>query len=67
MKTKLFIVVILLVAFFTLLPQPEQTPTANFSKDSNDLSSLNRNFIIRNVRLYDGNILHNKTDIEKNR
>jgi len=63
MKTKLFIVVILLVAFFTLLPQPEQTPTANFSKDSNDLSSLNRNFIIRNVRLYDGNILHNKTDI----
>ena len=63
MKTKLFVAAILLTAFFVLLPEPDETPAVDVFKNSNDFSNLSRDFIIRNVRLYDGNTLQQKTDI----
>lgn len=51
MKDKLLVIVIFLVAFFMLLPEPANTEI------------YDRAFIIRNVQLYDGNQRFEKVDV----
>ncbi|MCF6193555.1 MAG: hypothetical protein L3J46_04390, partial [Kangiellaceae bacterium] len=63
MKTKIVIVVIMLVLFFFLLPEPEQIISAEQQEKPTDYSSLSENFIIQNVRIYDGETLFEKADI----
>lgn len=73
MKTKLLLVVIFVIGFFVLLPEPPATSALKIpSKDRSESSQtreaeniyhLNENFVIKNVRLYDGDVLQEDMDV----
>ena len=62
MKTKIFIIITVVIAFFWLLPQPkEELESAQNKTDINQ--ELSTNFVIKNVRLYDGYDIYEEIDI----
>jgi len=63
MKIKVFIGVIVIAGFFLLLPQPVDKLQQEPRQVSKFLSKLNNNFILRNVRFYDGDVLYENTDV----
>jgi len=62
MKRRLFIVTIVLVAFFMLLPEPSLKLETDNNSDE-PFTEFNGNFIIRNAQVYDGHLRHNKADV----
>jgi imidazolonepropionase-like amidohydrolase len=64
MKIKILAIIICIVLFFMFLPEPtlEKTKTKSGSTELQK-NGPSQNFIIRNVRFYDGNRLFNEVDV----
>lgn len=66
-KIKSFFILLVVIGFFLLLPEPTEPISTPEKKDAISESfiknNLNNNFIIRNVRLYDGEELFEKIDV----
>lgn len=60
MKVKIMAILIALLAFFMLLPEP---PKTDAEKSSELNTSISRTFIIRNVQFYDGNKRQESVDV----
>jgi imidazolonepropionase-like amidohydrolase len=64
MKTKIMVIIIALVGFFLLLPEPSQENSKPIVQSiESEKKSPSENFIIRNVRFYDGNRQQRNVDI----
>jgi len=70
MKIKILIIMTIIVAFFYLLPQPNKEVSEAHHHNSNSKSKISESskdlsvdFIIRNVRLYDGYDIYEEMDI----
>ncbi|MBV1910550.1 MAG: amidohydrolase family protein [Kangiellaceae bacterium] len=73
MSGKVFTIIIVLVAFFMVLPEPQQESESNVKTvgyaatetetDENNAETFDNDFIIRNVRLYDGNQQFDSVDV----
>ncbi|MBL4661668.1 MAG: amidohydrolase family protein, partial [Alcanivoracaceae bacterium] len=67
MKIKILIIMAIIVAFFYLLPQPQkeikEAHHNNKIKMSESSKDISKDFIIRNVRLYDGYDIYEEMDI----
>lgn len=59
MKTKILVAVIVVSGLFLLLPTPEE----KIHRAPQEAQKLNNNFVITNVRLYDGFEVFEKTDV----
>lgn len=62
MKGKIMAIVILIIVFFIMLPEP--TPQqAGLSSNEKSKSAYSESFLIRDVRMYDGNQLFKEVDV----